>query len=403
MSEVRSGMVRPALLAAGVVPALALLVLRGTGDRSFATDPVGALALTAGALATAFAATRLEPRARATARWLAASLLAYLLAAAWAVSTGDPVAVAVWNSAWIPPLALAQLTAAAAVRHTGSRAWDARLVAAVLTAATVGSLVLTTATDPFAGVPTIAPEAWRTALAPVGAVLTLAAAAALLLLPVRLTRAALTSEGPARAGLAVAAAGTLTAPLVVVFCLLLAVARDPGAVAPELGSVAFLVALAGGSACAAGCAALATRDPGGSLAGVVRATTTTAAVLVVLGVGTVLAARLGPVSTVLVVAGLAVAGLGAAWVGGSRLADALAPATPPEPTGRVPGLTPRENEVLGLLATGASNAGIAARLVISERTVDAHLRSVFTKLDLRADGGTNRRVQAARIWLQHSP
>ncbi|WP_181784304.1 helix-turn-helix domain-containing protein, partial [Pseudonocardia pini] len=64
-------------------------------------------------------------------------------------------------------------------------------------------------------------------------------------------------------------------------------------------------------------------------------------------------------------------------------------------------LTPRENEVLALLASGASNAGIATQLVVSERTVDAHLRSVFGKLDLRPDPDANRRVQAARIWLDH--
>ena len=57
-------------------------------------------------------------------------------------------------------------------------------------------------------------------------------------------------------------------------------------------------------------------------------------------------------------------------------------------------LTRRENEVLQLLAEGLSNAGIAARLVLSERTVDAHLRSVFVKLDLAQGPEHNRRVQA---------
>jgi DNA-binding CsgD family transcriptional regulator len=61
-------------------------------------------------------------------------------------------------------------------------------------------------------------------------------------------------------------------------------------------------------------------------------------------------------------------------------------------------LTGREEQVLALLAEGFSNAGIAANMCISERTVDAHLRSVFTKLDLPDTRLDNRRVHAARVW-----
>ena len=43
-------------------------------------------------------------------------------------------------------------------------------------------------------------------------------------------------------------------------------------------------------------------------------------------------------------------------------------------------LSPRELEVLALLATGATNRAIAARLVLSERTVDRHVSNIFTKL-----------------------
>lgn len=74
--------------------------------------------------------------------------------------------------------------------------------------------------------------------------------------------------------------------------------------------------------------------------------------------------------------------------------------------GRAPSvaaLTARECEILALLAEGLSNAGIAARLVVSDRTVDAHLRSVFTKLDLPQGPHNNRRVHAVNAWRGTNP
>lgn len=68
------------------------------------------------------------------------------------------------------------------------------------------------------------------------------------------------------------------------------------------------------------------------------------------------------------------------------------------PAGGLAVLTRRENEVMQLLAEGLSNAGIAARLVLSERTVDAHLRSVFVKLELPQGPEHNRRVQAVNAF-----
>ncbi|MBK7821745.1 MAG: response regulator transcription factor [Tessaracoccus sp.] len=67
--------------------------------------------------------------------------------------------------------------------------------------------------------------------------------------------------------------------------------------------------------------------------------------------------------------------------------------------GRLADLTAREVEVLRLVAQGRSNAGIASALVISRRTVDAHLRSIFAKLDLASDPDDNLRVLAALDWL----
>lgn len=63
-------------------------------------------------------------------------------------------------------------------------------------------------------------------------------------------------------------------------------------------------------------------------------------------------------------------------------------------------LSDRERDVLAELARGRSNAAIAASLFISERTVDAHLRSIFVKLGLPPDSDVNRRVQAALTWLR---
>lgn len=62
-------------------------------------------------------------------------------------------------------------------------------------------------------------------------------------------------------------------------------------------------------------------------------------------------------------------------------------------------LTAREVEVIRLLSSGRSNAGIASQLVISRRTVDAHLRAIFLKLDIVAAADDNARVLAVRRWL----
>lgn len=66
---------------------------------------------------------------------------------------------------------------------------------------------------------------------------------------------------------------------------------------------------------------------------------------------------------------------------------------------RVSALTDREVEVLASLASGRSNAGIAADLFISRRTVDAHLRSIFEKLGIEADADRNQRVLAVLEWM----
>jgi DNA-binding NarL/FixJ family response regulator len=63
-------------------------------------------------------------------------------------------------------------------------------------------------------------------------------------------------------------------------------------------------------------------------------------------------------------------------------------------------LTPREREVLELMAEGRSNQAIAARLVVTERAVEKHVTSIFGKLDLPAAPEDHRRVLAVLAFLR---
>lgn len=62
-------------------------------------------------------------------------------------------------------------------------------------------------------------------------------------------------------------------------------------------------------------------------------------------------------------------------------------------------LTPREREVLGLMAEGRSNAAIASELVVTERAVEKHVTGIFGKLDLPASSEDHRRVLAVLRFL----
>jgi DNA-binding NarL/FixJ family response regulator len=62
-------------------------------------------------------------------------------------------------------------------------------------------------------------------------------------------------------------------------------------------------------------------------------------------------------------------------------------------------LTPRESEVLALMAEGRSNAAIAAEMVVTERAVEKHVTSIFGKLDLQHSEHDHRRVLAVLTYL----
>ncbi|MDW3221190.1 MAG: response regulator transcription factor [Acidimicrobiales bacterium] len=62
-------------------------------------------------------------------------------------------------------------------------------------------------------------------------------------------------------------------------------------------------------------------------------------------------------------------------------------------------LSPREREVLSLIAEGDNNASIAARLVLSEGAVAKHINAIFSKLQLSEEPAVHRRVKAVLLWL----
>lgn len=85
-----------------------------------------------------------------------------------------------------------------------------------------------------------------------------------------------------------------------------------------------------------------------------------------------------------------------------KIVDALMEAQHRRTVSRLAGLTPRELEVLAVMATGKGNGGIARDLSISERSVEKHINAIFKKLGLREDLELNRRVAAVLFFLQRA-
>ena len=62
-------------------------------------------------------------------------------------------------------------------------------------------------------------------------------------------------------------------------------------------------------------------------------------------------------------------------------------------------MSPRERDVLALMAEGRNNAGIARRLFLTDRTVETHIASIMSKLGLVETREEHRRVLAVLAWL----
>jgi DNA-binding NarL/FixJ family response regulator len=75
--------------------------------------------------------------------------------------------------------------------------------------------------------------------------------------------------------------------------------------------------------------------------------------------------------------------------------------SPLRTTDQLAALTPREREVLALMAEGRTNIGIARRLWLTERTIETHVASILAKLGLHADDEDHRRVLAVLTFLNH--
>lgn len=93
-------------------------------------------------------------------------------------------------------------------------------------------------------------------------------------------------------------------------------------------------------------------------------------------------------------------------VGGSILdpsvVDGLMEAQNRRARSRLHGLTPRELEVLSLMARGGTNAAIARELVLTERAVEKHINAIFRRLDLSEELDLNHRVAAVLFFLQRA-
>jgi DNA-binding NarL/FixJ family response regulator len=83
----------------------------------------------------------------------------------------------------------------------------------------------------------------------------------------------------------------------------------------------------------------------------------------------------------------------------AKVVEQLVASRSGSPSSPLEWLTPREREIISEMAQGKSNAAIAATLILSERAVEKHINSIFSKLHLSEERDINRRVKAVLVYL----
>jgi DNA-binding CsgD family transcriptional regulator len=411
-----------------LVSSLIAFAARVTGPPYFGTDPAVVAALGVGALATAavgHATWRNDRTVGVTIVLAAWAVAAYLIVLGLAGLTHASAVARLAFVGHVPPLTLFVVTGLIVRRSLLGRrgvGWPV-LASVALAGILIGAgFTLAHLGSPFEGVSPIfdLPGPLQTAAMSLNFVWL----ATLLLPPALLiwSRRSDTRADPGR--LATAAVASFVPVCQILLCTLLGFAVDASGFSRDGGAVILLVGLGAAWPLTAVGYGLAIRGraapytvrtgvlarAGSLVLGLMTAMIAICAGLFVSlghGIGTTLAIAVSVLVVALALRPIAARVL-AAVVGEATYpyrpgttSDGASHRVRREPS-RLSALSGREREVLRLLAAGLSNAGIAAELVLSERTIDAHLRSVFGKLELPDSRHDNRRVQAAAMWTGES-